>query len=105
GEANSTLVGGNRSLLYALAATPSDIDTKGKILFIEDLDEYLYHIDRMMMQLKRSGKLSGLKGLVIGGFSEMKDNTVPFGKTSEEIILEAVKEYNYPVCFGFPAGH
>ena len=105
GEANGVLVGGNLSLLYALAATPSDIDTKGKILFLEDLDEYLYHIDRMMMQLKRSGKLSGLKGLVIGSFSEMKDNTVPYGKTAEQIILEAVSEYNYPVCFDFPAGH
>lgn len=105
GESEGTLVGGNLSLLYALAGTPSDIDTKGKILFLEDLDEYLYHIDRMMMQLKRGGKLSGLKGLVIGGFSEMKDNTVPFGKTAEEIIKDAVKEYNYPVSFGFPAGH
>jgi muramoyltetrapeptide carboxypeptidase len=105
GEANGILVGGNLSLLYALAATPSDIDTNGKILFLEDLDEYLYHIDRMMMQLKRSGKLSGLKGLIIGSLSEMKDNTVPFGKTAEEIILDAVKDYDYPVCFDFPAGH
>ncbi len=105
GESKGVLVGGNLSLLYALAATPSDIDTKGKILFLEDLDEYLYHIDRMMMQLKRSGKLSGLKGLIIGNFSDMKDNTIPFGKTAEEIILDAVKEYDYPVCFGFPAGH
>ena len=105
GENKGILGGGNLSLLYALAATPSDIDTKGKILFLEDLDEYLYHIDRMMMQLKRSGKLSGLKGLVIGDLSDMKDNTIPFGKTAEEIILDAVKEYNYPVCFGFPAGH
>jgi len=105
GEAEGTLVGGNLSLLYALASTPSDIDTKGKILFLEDLDEYLYHIDRMMMQLKRSGKLAGLKGLVIGSFSEMKDNKVPFGKTAEEIIIDSVKEYKYPVSFSFPAGH
>lgn len=105
GENNGVLIGGNLSLLYALASTPSDINTDGKILFLEDLDEYLYHIDRMMMQLKRAGKLSKLKGLVIGGFSEMKDNTIPFGKTAEEIIMDVVKEYNYPVCFGFPAGH
>jgi muramoyltetrapeptide carboxypeptidase len=105
GESKGILVGGNLSLLYALASTPSDIDTRDKILFLEDLDEYLYHIDRMMMQLKRGGKLANLKGLIIGSFSEMKDNTVPFGKTAEEIILDAVKEYNYPVCFGFPAGH
>lgn len=105
GTSQGTLTGGNLSLLYALAATPSDINTQGKILFIEDLDEYLYHIDRMMMQLKRSGKLSGLSGLVVGGMSDMKDNTVPFGKNAEEIIAEAVKEYDFPVCFGFPAGH
>ena len=105
GEAEGQIAGGNLSLLYALASTPSDINCDGKILFLEDLDEYLYHIDRMMMQLKRSGKLAKLKGLVIGGFSEMKDNVVPFGKTAEEIIADAVKEYDYPVSFGFPAGH
>jgi muramoyltetrapeptide carboxypeptidase len=105
GEAEGLLIGGNLSLLYALASTPSDIDTTGKILFLEDLDEYLYHIDRMMMQLKRSGKLARLSGLLVGSFSEMKDNTIPFGKTAEEIISDAVKEYAYPVAFGFPAGH
>jgi muramoyltetrapeptide carboxypeptidase len=105
GHGKGVLCGGNLSLIYALAATPSDIDTTGKILFLEDLDEYLYHIDRMMMQLKRSGKLTNLKGLIIGGFSDMKDNTISFGKTVEQIILDAVKEYSYPVCFGFPAGH
>lgn len=105
GNSSGILCGGNLSLLYALAATPSDIDTSGKILFLEDLDEYLYHIDRMMLQLKRSGKLANLSGLIIGSFSEMKDNAVPFGKTAEQIIMEAVGEYNYPVCFGFPAGH
>lgn len=105
GEASGELIGGNLSLTYALCGSKSDIDTKGKILFIEDLDEYLYHIDRMMMNLKRSGKLQDLAGLIVGGMSDMKDNTVPFGKTAEEIILDAVKEYNYPVCFNFPAGH
>lgn len=105
GESSGIIVGGNLSLLYALASTPSEIYTQDKILFLEDLDEYLYHIDRMMMQLKRGGKLVNLKGLIIGSFSEMKDNAIPFGKTAEEIIMDAVKEYNYPVCFGFPAGH
>jgi muramoyltetrapeptide carboxypeptidase len=85
--------------------SPSDIDTEGKILFLEDLDEYLYHIDRMMMNLKRNGKLKGLAGLIVGGMSEMKDNTIPFGKTAEEIIHDAVAEYSFPVFFGFPAGH
>ena len=105
GIAKGQLVGGNLSLLYSLSGTPFDIDTTGKILFIEDLDEYLYHIDRMMMQLKLSGKLKKLKGLIIGGMTDMKDNAIPFGKFPEDIILDAVKEYNYPVCFDFPAGH
>jgi muramoyltetrapeptide carboxypeptidase len=105
GTATGELVGGNLSLLYALSGTPYEIDTTDKILFIEDIDEYLYHIDRMMMQLKLSGKLKHLKGLVVGGMTDMKDNTVSFGKIEEEIILDAVKEYDYPVCFNFPAGH
>ncbi len=105
GKLEGTIVGGNLSLLYALSGSISDINTKGKILFIEDLDEYLYHIDRMMISLKRSGKLNDLAGLIVGGMSDMKDNTILFGKTAEEIIFDAVKEYNYPVCFGFPCGH
>lgn len=105
GVASGVLVGGNLSILYALAGSASAADTDGKILFLEDLDEYLYHIDRMMMQLKRAGKLSGLQGLVVGGMSDMKDNAVPFGKTAESIIREAVDAYDYPVMFGFPAGH
>lgn len=105
GKTQAEVVGGNLSLIYALSGSKDDIDTKGKILFIEDLDEQLYHIDRMMLQLKRSGKLNYLKGLVVGGMTEMKDNAIPFGKTAEEIIFDAVKEYKYPVCFDFPAGH
>jgi muramoyltetrapeptide carboxypeptidase len=105
GETSGELIGGNLSLIYALCGSKSDINTENKILFIEDLDEYLYHIDRMMLNLKRSGKLAHLKGLVVGGMTDMKDNTIPFGKTAEEIIFDAVKEYDYPVCFNFPAGH
>lgn len=105
GSAKGILTGGNLSILYAMNGTPSDIDYSGKILFIEDIDEYLYHIDRMMLTLKRAGKLKSLAGLIVGGITDMKDNTVPFGKSAEEIILEAVAEYSYPVCFGFPAGH
>ncbi len=105
GITSGKLCGGNLSILYALTASVSDIDTKDKILFIEDLDEYLYHIDRMMLNLKRSGKLANLAGLIVGGMSEMRDNTIPFGMTAEEIIIEAVAEYDYPVCFNFPAGH
>ncbi|MFH1159497.1 MAG: LD-carboxypeptidase [bacterium] len=99
------LIGGNLSILHTLTGTPSEIDTRDKVLFLEDVDEYLYHVDRMMINLKRSGKLKQLKGLIAGGFTDMKDNTIPFGKSAQEIILEAVKEYGYPVCFDFPAGH
>ena len=105
GEATGQLVGGNLSVFFSLLGSPSGIETRGKILFLEDLDEYLYHIDRMIQNLKRSGLLSQLKGLIIGGMSDMNDNTIPFGKSAEEIIFEAVKEYNYQVCFNFPAGH
>jgi muramoyltetrapeptide carboxypeptidase len=105
GYAQGEIVGGNLSMLYSISGSVSDIDTADKILFIEDLDEYLYHIDRMMMQLKRNGKLKNLKALIVGGMSDMKDNATPFGKTAEEIIVDAVQDYNFPVCFNFPAGH
>lgn len=105
GKASGELVGGNLSLLYNLQGTPWQLDTRGKILFLEDVAEYLYHLDRMMQNLRLSGQLKGLSGLVVGGFSEMKDNDSPFGKSVFEIIREAVHQYNYPVCFDFPAGH
>ncbi len=105
GKTQAEVIGGNLSLIYALSGSKDDLDTKNKILFIEDLDEQLYHIDRMMLQLKRCGKLKYLKGLIVGGMTEMKDNAIPFGKTAEEIILDAVKDHKYPVCFDFPAGH
>jgi muramoyltetrapeptide carboxypeptidase len=105
GEARGRITGGNLSILYSLIGSNSDIDTTGKILFLEDIDEYLYHIDRMMQSLKRSGKLNNLSGLVIGHFTDMRDNEVPFGKSAEEIIREAVEEFDYPVAFGLPVGH
>lgn len=105
GQSKGVLIGGNLSILYSLQGSVSDINTDGKILFLEDLDEYLYHIDRMILSLKRSGKIKNLAGLIVGGMSDMHDNTVPFGKTAEEIIHESVKEFSFPVCFGFPAGH
>jgi len=105
GKSEGLLVGGNLSILYSLSGSSSELDTRGKILFLEDVDEYLYHIDRMMMNLKRSGKLEHLKGLIVGSMTRMNDNAVPFGKTANEIIFEAVKDYKYPVCFDFPAGH
>jgi muramoyltetrapeptide carboxypeptidase len=105
GTAKSILTGGNLSVLYSLRGTPADIDTKNKILFIEDLDEYLYHIDRMMMNLKYGNKLSGLKGVLVGEFSDMKDNAVPFGKNAYEIIADIFSKMKIPICFGFNAGH
>ena len=107
GHAEGVLCGGNLSLLCSLNGTVSDIETDGKILFLEDIDEHLYHMDRMMISLKRSGKLENLAGLIVGHFSEMKnkDESNPFGKTVYEIIAEHVSAFDYPVCFHFPAGH
>ncbi|MDQ3395540.1 MAG: LD-carboxypeptidase [Bacteroidota bacterium] len=105
GIGSGVVIGGNLSILVNSIGTGSEIDTKGKILFIEDLDEYLYHIDRMMVQLKRSGKLHALAGLAVGQMSDMKDNAVPFGFTAYEIIKSHTEGYPYPVCFDFPVGH
>jgi muramoyltetrapeptide carboxypeptidase len=105
GNSSGILVGGNLSLLVAVSGSISDIDYTGKVLFIEDVGEYLYAIDRMLRNLKRAGKLANLAGLIVGGFSDVKDNDIPFGQTVPEIIMEIVKEYDYPVCFDFPAGH
>ena len=99
------LVGGNISVLYSLLGSDIFPDTRGKILFLEDLDEYLYHIDRMMFAFERAGKLDGIKGLVVGGLTKMHDNTVSFGQPAEEIIWERVRDKNIPVIFDFPAGH
>jgi muramoyltetrapeptide carboxypeptidase len=105
GKATGILTGGNLAILCSLIGSASDIDTKGKILFIEDVGEYLYRLDRMMWQLKRAGKLSHLAGMIVGGMTEMKDGETAFGKTPYEIVSEAVREYDYPVYFGFPGGH
>lgn len=101
----TTIVGGNLSILYALAASKYGIDIKNKILFIEDVGEQYYHIDRMMQSLRLSGKLEELSGLIVGGLTEMTDNKRPFGKNPKEIIYEAVEGFDYPVVFDFPAGH
>lgn len=105
GQVTAKLVGGNLSILYSLLGSSSDICTDNRILFIEDLDEYLYHIDRMMMNMKRNGKFKNLAGLIVGGMSDMNDNKIPYGKTAEEIIAEYSRQMSVPVCFGFPAGH
>jgi muramoyltetrapeptide carboxypeptidase len=105
GKVTAELVGGNLSIISSMQGTNCEVDTRGKILFLEDIDEFLYHTDRMMHQLKLSGKLDKLAGLVLGNFTEMKDNESPFGKTIHEIIAEAVQEYEFPICCNFPAGH
>ncbi|MCB0401925.1 MAG: LD-carboxypeptidase [Flavobacteriales bacterium] len=105
GQAEGELVGGNLSILYSLTGTASQLNTKGRILFLEDLDEYLYHIDRMMMNLDRAGMLKDLAGMVVGGMTDMNDNAVPYGLDAKQIIREVVNKYDYPVCFDFPAGH
>ena len=102
---NGELIGGNLSLVYASLGTPEQPNTDGKVLFLEDLDEYLYHIDRMMVALKRAGVLKNPSALLIGGMTDMKDNAIPFGKSAKEIILEHADNHQYPVIFDFPAGH
>ena len=105
GNAKGEIVGGNLSILYSLMGSNAQIDCKGKILFIEDLDEYLYHIDRMMMSLKRCGCFDGLNGLIIGTMTKMKDNDIPWGKNANQIIADVTKGYTFPVLYNFPAGH
>lgn len=105
GETTGELIGGNLSVLYSLMGSPTSINTTGKILFLEDLDEYLYHIDRMLQNLKRNGVFNDLNGLIIGGITQMHDNKIPFGKNAIQIVLNCVSTYNFPVVFNFPAGH
>ncbi|MEY3678425.1 MAG: hypothetical protein RI924_566 [Bacteroidota bacterium] len=105
GEANGELIGGNLSLMVNVNGSVSDPDYRDKVLFLEDVGEHLYAIDRLFWNLKRSGKLAQIKGLIIGGFTELKDVDPPFGQDVREIVLNLVKEYDYPVCFNFPAGH
>lgn len=105
GTAKGELVGGNLSVLYSMCGSNTAIQTQGKILFIEDLDEYLYHIDRMFQNLKRNGVFKNLAGLIVGGMTKMHDNTIPFGLTIEEIVKQTLGDVSFPVCFNFPAGH
>jgi len=105
GEAKGQLVGGNLSILYSVLGSKSSIKTGGKILFIEDVGEYVYHIDRMLMNLKRNGYFDNCYGLIVGGISNVRENDQEFGKTVEEVILDNVKEYDFPVSFDFPSGH
>lgn len=106
GIAEAALAGGNLKTIETLAGTKSEIKTAGKILFVEDTGEYLYSLDRMFWNLKRTGKLAQLKGLIVGGFTIRPDDPgEAFGRTLQDIVLEKVQEYDYPVCFDFPVGH
>ncbi len=105
GNASGEIVGGNISILYSLLGSKSSIDTKNKILFIEDLDEYLYHIDRMMYNLKRNGYFEHVNGIIVGSMKDMHDNEIPFGQNEVQIITEIAKEHNIPIAFEFCAGH
>lgn len=105
GKASGELVGGNLSILYSLLGSKSAINCENKILFLEDLDEYLYHIDRMMMNLKRNGCLDSIKGIIVGAMTDMKDNDIPWGKNALEIIQDVTQKYNIPILYNFPAGH
>ena len=106
GTADGVLIGGNLKMLETLSGTKSDINTAGKILFVEDTGEYMYSVDRMFWNLKRTGKLSQLKGLIVGGFKiKVDEDSDDFGRTLQDVVLEKVKAYHYPVCFDFPVGH
>ena len=105
GITESVITGGNLSVIYSLTGTNTLFNNLNHILFLEDLDEYLYHIDRMMMNLKRGSKLNGISALMVGAFTDMKDNTIPFGADAFGIIHEYAKKLNIPTCYDFPAGH
>lgn len=105
GTVKALVVGGNLAIIYSLIGTDADINTEGKILIIEDIGEAIYSVDRMMWSLKKSGKLDKLVGLIVGGMTNMKDSEVPFGQSVEQVIAEAVSEYDFPLCFNFPFGH
>ncbi len=105
GWGEGKLIGGNLSMLYNLIGSKEDFEPNGKLLFIEEVDEYLYHVDRMLWGLKRAGKFKWLRGLIVGGMTDMNDNEIPYGQTAEEIIYHHTEAFDFPVCFGFPAGH
>lgn len=105
GKATAELVGGNLSLLAHLCGTPDALQTDGKILFLEDVGEHLYNIDRMLWQLKRNGMFNNLAGVILGGFTDMKDTTRPFGKKTDDVLKDIFAEYKYPVCYRFPISH
>lgn len=105
GKVTAPVIGGNLTMLHTMLGSETSIDTNGKILFFEEVGEYAYHIDRMLQSLKRAGYFDGLKGMIVGDISKVRKNTTEFGRTVEEIILDAVAEYDFPVAFEVPVGH
>ena len=105
GQTSGTLIGGNLSIIYSMLSSPDTYDFRDAILFIEDLAEHLYHIDRMMHALRRQGALAQIKGLIVGGMTDLEDTDVPFGQSIEELILAHFSYRKIPICFDFPAGH
>jgi len=105
GNAKGQLVGGNLTILHTMLGSKESIDTTGKILFIEEIGEYKYHIDRMLQSLKRAGYFDNCAGLLVGGMSKMRKNTTPWGTSVEQLILDALSEYDFPIAFGMPTGH
>jgi len=105
GKVEGEVIGGNLSMLYSCLGSATALETTGKILFIEDLDEYLYHIDRMMFNLRRNAYFDGIKALIIGTMSDMNDNAIPFGESAIDIIARHAQDFDFPVAFGLPIGH
>ncbi|MHA7841779.1 MAG: S66 peptidase family protein [Winogradskyella sp.] len=105
GETSGQLVGGNLTMLHTMLGSDTSLDTKGKILFIEEIGEYKYHIDRMLQSMKRAGYFDNLNGLVVGDMSKLRKNTTLWGASIEQLILDALEDYNFPIAFKMPAGH
>lgn len=105
GQCKAPVIGGNISMLYSLLGSPQQLNCKGKILFLEDLDEYLYHVDRMLYNIRRNGYLDQVAGIIVGSLSDMNDNTIPFGASAEEILNRHFQDLDIPIAFGIPAGH
>ena len=105
GETNGLLVGGNLSVLHTMLGSETSLDMSGKILFIEDIGEYKYHIDRMLQSLKRAGYFENCKGVIVGDVSKVRKNTTLWGKSIEQLVLDALADYDFPIAFNMPAGH
>ena len=105
GKVSAPIVGGNLTMLHTMLGSKTSIDTSGKILFIEEIGEYKYHIDRMLQSLKRAGYFDNCAGLIVGDMSKIRKNTTPWGSSIEQLIVDALADYSFPIAFNMPAGH